>query len=72
VYVDRDLWEKIVLNLLSNAFKYTKEGSITGKLTEDATGVELSISENIFERFYTVEQSKGIPELHLVPHFFRS
>ncbi len=29
VYVDREMWEKIVLNLLSNAFKYTFAGAIT-------------------------------------------
>ncbi|MGH7826863.1 MAG: ATP-binding protein, partial [Candidatus Binatia bacterium] len=28
VYVDREMWEKVVLNLLSNAFKYTLAGEI--------------------------------------------
>ncbi len=35
VYVDREMWEKIVLNLLSNAFKFTFQGSIAVELEPD-------------------------------------
>ncbi len=40
VFVDREMWEKIVLNLMSNAFKFTFEGSIAVELRAE---VALSI-----------------------------
>ncbi|WP_434382424.1 ATP-binding protein [Melittangium boletus] len=70
VHVDRDLWEKIVLNLLSNAFKYTFEGGITVALREDGgqavltvadtgTGIPPEALPHLFERFYRVEGARS-------------
>ena len=70
VYVDRDMWEKIVLNLLSNAFKYTFEGEIRIALRQVDDTIELSVSDTgvgipehelsrIFERFHRVEGVNG-------------
>jgi len=70
VYVDHEMWEKIVLNLLSNAFKYTFDGSITVSLRQKGTAVELSVTDtgvgipeeelpHMFERFHRVEGTKG-------------
>jgi signal transduction histidine kinase len=70
VYVDRDMWEKIVLNLLSNAFKYTLEGEIHVVLRETAGAVELRVRDTgtgisademprLFERFHRVQNARG-------------
>jgi signal transduction histidine kinase len=64
-YVDRDMWEKIVLNLLSNAFKHTFAGRITVRLAWREGAAELSVEDTgigiaaeelprLFERFHRV------------------
>jgi signal transduction histidine kinase len=70
VYVDPLMWEKIVLNLLSNAFKFTFEGSITVELAERDDLVLLSVTDTgvgipsaalprLFERFHRVEGARS-------------
>ncbi|GAB2914055.1 hypothetical protein GCM10027093_60670 [Paraburkholderia jirisanensis] len=70
VYVDREMWERIVLNLLSNAFKYTLKGRISVRLRVQQRQAILEVSDtgigiaehelaSIFERFHRVEGSAG-------------
>ncbi|HEY1464023.1 MAG TPA: histidine kinase dimerization/phospho-acceptor domain-containing protein [Terriglobales bacterium] len=44
-YVDREMWEKVVLNLLSNALKHTFEGSIVIRLHECGDHAELTVTD---------------------------
>ncbi|NOK16360.1 response regulator [Corallococcus carmarthensis] len=70
IYVDRDMWEKVVLNLLSNAFKFTLHGSVAVRLTREGTRARLTVQDTgtgipeaelprVFERFHRVETSHG-------------
>ncbi|WP_434391041.1 ATP-binding protein [Melittangium boletus] len=70
VWVDPDMWEKVVLNLVSNAFKFTLQGEIAVSLREREGGVELSVRDTgtgipaqeltrIFERFHRVRDARG-------------
>jgi PAS domain S-box-containing protein len=69
VYVDAEMWEKIILNLISNAFKSTFQGSITVRVMEDeahavlevtdtGTGIPESEVPHLFERFRRVEGAR--------------
>jgi signal transduction histidine kinase len=67
-FVDRDMWEKIVFNLLSNAFKFTFEGEITVRVRQVGANAELRVQDTgtgipeaemprLFERFHRVQNA---------------
>ena len=69
-YIDREMWEKIVLNLLSNAFKFTFEGEIALSLRDEpgefvldvrdtGTGIPAAELPHVFERFRRVEGARS-------------
>jgi PAS domain S-box-containing protein len=72
VHVDRDMWEKVVLNLLSNALKFTFDGEIAVEVRTSADGAtaELRVRDtgtgipeaelpHLFERFHRVQGARG-------------
>jgi signal transduction histidine kinase len=70
LYVDREMWEKVVLNLLSNAFKHTFEGAIRVALqwrgdhaelvvADSGVGIPASELSHLFKRFYRVKGAKS-------------
>jgi PAS domain S-box-containing protein len=70
VGVDPGMWEKIVLNLLSNAFKFTLEGGVRVALAIHGDEIELSVADTgvgipeehlprVFDRFHRIENQKG-------------
>ncbi|MFE1598597.1 ATP-binding protein [Methylobacterium sp. ID0610] len=69
-YVDREMWEKVVLNLLSNALKFTFQGGITVRLEPVRGAIRLTVSDTgvgipaealpqVFERFHRIAGSRS-------------
>jgi signal transduction histidine kinase/DNA-binding response OmpR family regulator len=69
-YIDREMWEKIVLNLLSNAFKFTFEGEIEVRswetnehfavaVRDTGAGIPAHELPKLFERFHRVAGAHG-------------
>ena len=70
VFVDWEMWEKIVLNLVSNAFKFTLDGAITVQLRQadgfarlriidTGTGIAADQLPTLFDRFKRVDGARG-------------
>ena len=71
IVIDRDGIEQVILNIISNAIKYTEEGGkieITGKtsgnfisimIKDNGIGIPIEDQKRIFERFYRVEKGRS-------------
>ena len=73
VYIDREMWEKVVFNLLSNALKFTFDGSIKVRVRRDGaqavvevadtgTGIPAAELTNVFTRFHRIRGARGRSE----------
>ena len=70
VYIDREMWEKVVLNLLSNALKFTLDGTISVSLRAEGPHAVLRVSDTgsgiaaaemprLFERFHRIPTTRS-------------
>ena len=70
VYIDREMWEKVVLNLLSNALKFTFDGLIGVSLRAEGSHAVLRVSDTgsgiaaaemprLFERFHRIPTARS-------------
>ncbi len=70
VHVDRTMWEKVILNLLSNALKFTFEGTVrvtvrrsgphaVVTVADTGTGVPEAEMPRLFERFHRIENARS-------------
>ncbi|MGM1062017.1 SpoIIE family protein phosphatase [Saccharothrix sp. Mg75] len=70
VHLDRGMWEKVVLNLLSNALKFTFDGSVGVSVRADGPEAVVTVSDTgigvpademprLFERFHRIEHARS-------------
>ncbi|MFJ6698349.1 SpoIIE family protein phosphatase [Streptomyces sp. NPDC091272] len=70
VHLDRSMWEKVILNLLSNALKFTFDGSIGVRVRAEGTSAVVTVTDTgigvpaaelpkLFERFHRIENARS-------------